>query len=123
MSDHGINLKLEAERLSSSGNRLLEVAPQLVSIAGDNPDALELAKRLVAAAQDTSSSAARFVTNPNINLKLEAGRLSAISNSVLDVGMRLAQIVAENPSIQSHAANILSIAQDISNSAVSLVDL
>jgi hypothetical protein len=121
MADQGINLKLEAERLSSSGNRLLDVARQLAEIAGNNPGTLEPTKRLVAAAQDTSSSAARFVSNPKINMKLEAERLSTISSSLLDVARPLAQIAADNPSVASYAANILSIAQEISDSAVRLV--
>jgi hypothetical protein len=50
MSDRGINLKLEAERLSSIGSRLLDVALQVGQVAGHE----ELAKSLVVAAQSTS---------------------------------------------------------------------
>ena len=121
MADQGINLKLEAERLSSSANRLLVVATQLAQIAGHSPVALDVARRLIAAATDTSNSAARFVTSPEINLKLDAERLSTTSRSLLDIARPLAQIAAENPSSAVHAEDILSIAQDISNSAVRLV--
>jgi hypothetical protein len=116
-----INLKLEAERLSGSGNKLLDVAKQLVRIAADNPGALELAGKLVGVAQDMSDSATRLVTGAEMNLKLEAERLSTTSSSLLDVARRLAHIAGENPSVASQAQNILGIAQDTSNTAATLV--
>jgi hypothetical protein len=63
------------------------------------------------------------VTGSDVNQKLEAERLSRISKSLIDVARPLAQIAVENPSFAGHAENVLSIAQDISDSAVRLVGL
>jgi hypothetical protein len=78
-------------------------------------------------AEKISSSAARLVgaAGPDINLKLEAERLSGSANRLLEVAKRVAQAAAEDPRTASQrevqAESILSIAEDISSSAARLV--
>ena len=67
MADLDINLKFEAERLSVSGERLLDVAKRLALIVDDPnkwnvPKELEVqVQNILGVANDVSTSAARLV--------------------------------------------------------------
>ena len=119
----GLEIKLEAERLSGIGNGLLEVARRLSSIAADNPSSPQIVQDLVGIAEDISRSAYGLVAGTEINLKIEAERLSGIGNRLLEVARRLAPIAADNPSSPQIVQDLVGIAEDISRSAYGLVGM
>jgi hypothetical protein len=118
------NLKLEAERLSVIGNRVLDVAKRLADFATGIPGGSQIVNDLITVADELSKSGAALVgvAGPAINPKLEAERLSVLGNRVLDVAKRLTSFATGIPSGSQIVQDIVGITEDISRSAATLVE-